>query len=404
MINSLAEARRALAPFPSEISKELDRAFPRYGGLPLKEFNELIMSPKEAELLKLRKIEFKLPARQRAYGTLEVEVTPKPSFDMSQAYKRVAKGISIINYGLPVGHPVRRQLPHAIESVRAFLDNPDNILPIGQFYITFDAQKTNIESVIGNLAATMGKFEKDASSIYRCVTDTFVLATIPPNAFAYFYTSKLKTLKDLQALEGTLQPLLQNEYADSSMMTPHFVISMRSDGMTGLIECNRKPTIEDGLWEQYPLHSVPALVTECSKQLKVDEMAAALYLQILALSDPTSANLKLWNGWSTKQIQSFSATLLEKELLVEAKRERAGREIFLPGGWEPLKTPNLPIETWKLPMFGYKNTEQLRGGMAKFIVYEGPIASLFENAWNRWKAGDVPAYAEAPTKSNKKKK
>jgi hypothetical protein len=402
MIDSLAEARRALPPFPPEISKELDRAF--YGGLPLKEFNELIMAPKEAELLKLRKVEVRLPIRQRSYSTLEVEVIPTPSFNLMRAYDRVAKGISIINYGLPVGHSVRRQLPEVIESIRAFLDQPGTLLPIGQFFITFDAQKTNLESVIGNLAATMGKFEKDASSIYRCVTDTFVLATIPPNAFAYFYTSKLKTLKDLQALEGTLQPLLQNEYADSSMMTPHFVISMRSDGMTGLIECNRKPTIEDGLWEQYPLHSVPALVTECSKQLKVDEMAAALYLQILALSDPTSANLKLWNGWSTKQIQSFSATLLEKELLVEAKRERAGREIFLPGGWEPLKTPNLPIETWKLPMFGYENIEPLRGGMAEFIVFEGPIASLFEKAWNRWKAGDVPAYAEAPTKSNKKKK
>ncbi len=404
MIDSLAEARRALPAFPPEISKELDRAFPRYSGLPLKEFNELIMAPKEAELLKLRKVEFRLPTRQRSYGTLEVEITPTPSFDLTRAYNRVAKGISIINYGMPVGHSVRRQLPQVIESIHTFLDQPDNLLPIGQFFIAFDAQKTNIESVIGNLATTMGKFEKDSSSIYRCVTVTFVLATIPPNAFGYFYTSKLKTLKDLQALEGTLQPVCQTEYYDNSMLTPHFAVSMRSDGMTGLMECNRKPKIEDGLWEQYPLHSVPALVTECSKQLKVDEMAAALYLQILALPDPTSTKLKLWNGWNTNQIQSFSAPLLEKELLVEAKRERAGRELFLPGGWEPLKAPNLPIETWKLPMFGFENTEQLRGGMAEFIVFEGPIASLFENAWNRWKAGDVPAYAEAPTKSNKKKK
>jgi hypothetical protein len=404
MINELAEARRALAPFPSELSKELDRAFPRYGGLPLKEFNELIMAPNEAELLKLRKIEFRPPVRQRSYGSLEVEVTPKPSFELSRAYNHVAKGISIINYSLPVGHPARRQLPQAIQSVRAFLDKPENLLPIGQFYISFDAQKTNIETVIGNLSATMGKFEKDSNGIYRCETDSFVLATIPPNAFGYFYTSKLKTPKDLQALSGTFQPLLQNEYVDSSMLTPNFVISMRSDGMTGLMESNRKPKIEDGLWEQNPLHSVPVLVNECSNQLGVDEMAAALYLQILALPDPTSANLKLWNGWNTKQIQSSSETLLEKKLLVEAKRERAGREIFLPGGWEPLKAPNLPIETWKLPMFGYENTEQLRGSMAEFIVYEGPVASLFQNAWNRWKAGDVPAYAEAPTKSNKKKK
>ncbi len=59
--------------------------------------------------------------------------------------------------------------------------------------------------------------------------------------------------------------------------------------------------------EQFPLHSVPALVAECSKKLQVDEMAAALYLQILALPDPTSANIKLWNGWNAKQIQAFSA-------------------------------------------------------------------------------------------------
>ncbi len=404
MVNSLAEARRAIAPFPSEISKELDRVFPRYGGLPLKEFNELIMAPKEAELLKLRKVEFRLPISQRSYSTLEVQVTPTASFDLTRAYDRVAKGISIINYGLPVGHSVRRQLPQVIESIRAFLDHPDNLLPIGQFFITFDAQKTNIESVIGNLATTMGKFEKDSNSIYRCETDTFVLATIPPNAFGFFYTSKLKTLKDLQALVGSLQPVRQTEYYDGSMRTPEFAVSMRSDGMTGLMECNRQPLVEDGLWEQFPLHSVPALVTECSKQLKVDEMSAALYLQILALPDPTSSNLKLWNGWSTKQIQSISATLVEKELLVEAKRERAGRELFLPGGWEPLKAPNLPIETWKLPLFGYENTEQLRGGMAEFIVFEGPITSLLEKAWNRWKAGDVPAYAEAPTKPSKKKK
>ena len=404
MIDALAESRRALPPFPPEISKELDRAFPRYGGLPLKEFNELIMAPKEAELLKSRKVEFKLPVRQKSYSTLEVEITPKPSFDLMRAYDKVAKGIAIINYGLPSGHPVRRQLPQVIDTIREFLDLPDTFLPIGQFYITFDAQKTNIESVIANLAATIGKFEKDSSSIYRCVTDTIVLATIPPIVFGYFYPSKLKTLKDLQALEGIIQQVHQAELHFGGMMTPRFVISMRSEGMAGLVECNRKPPVGEGLWEQYPLHSVPTLVAEVTKVLKVDEMAAALYLQILALPDPTLANLKMWNGWSTKQIQSSSATLLEKELLVEAKRERAGREQFLPGGWEPLKAPNLPIETWKLSMFGYENTELLRGGMAEFIVFEGPIATLFETAWNRWKAGDVPAYAEAPTKSSKKKK
>ncbi len=227
------------------------------------------------------------------------------------------------------------------------------------------------------------------------------MAAIPPKALGYFYTSKMRTLKDFQSLAGMLQTIPQ--IANNGLLTPRFVVDMRSDEMTGLIECNRNPTVAEGLWEQFPLHSVPALVAECSKKLQVDEMAAALYLQILALPDPTSANIKLWNGWNAKQIQAFSEPLLEKELVVEAKRERAGRELFLPGGWETLKAPNLPIETWKLSLFGYENTEPLRGGMAEFIVFEGPIASLFEEAWNRWKAGDVPAYTEAPIKTKKKK-
>jgi hypothetical protein len=404
MIDSLAETRRALAPFPAEISNELDRAFPRYYSLPLKEFNELMMAPQEAEFLKLRKLEFKLPTRQRSYNHLEVEMTPAPTFDVATAYSKLVKGISIINYRLPVGHAVRRQIPQVIESIRAFLDHPDNLLPVGPCTISFDAQKTDIETVIGKLAATMGKFKKDPSSIYHCETELFVLATLPPQVHCYFRTSKLKSVQDLQALEGILHPILQSYSNADNLLNPNFALRMRSASMTDLMECNRDPRIEEGLWEQYPLNSVPAMVSECSQQLKVDEMAAALYLQILALPDPTSANIKLWNGWSAKQIKSSNAALLEKELVVEAKRARAGRELFLPGGWEPLKSPNLPIETWKLPMFGYENPDRLRGGMAEFIVFEGPITSLFEMAWNRWKAGDVPAYAEAPNQSKKAKK
>ncbi len=155
MVASLEESRRSLPPFPQEVIRELDRAFPRYGGLPLKEFHELIMAPSEAELLKVRKIDFRLQEKKTSYVTpyltLEVEVCPTPSFDQTHAYEKVVNGISIINYQLPVGHPVRRQLPEVIESIRAFLDYPDTLLPIGQYFVAVDAQKTTIESVIGIL-------------------------------------------------------------------------------------------------------------------------------------------------------------------------------------------------------------------------------------------------------------
>ena len=37
-------------------------------------------------------------------------------------------------------------------------------------------------------------------------------------------------------------------------------------------------------------------------------------------------------------------------LVVEAKRPRAGRSLFLPCGWLALKAPHLPVETWKAPL------------------------------------------------------
>jgi len=138
------------------------------------------------------------------------------------------------------------------------------------------------------------------------------------------------------------------------------------------------------------------------KQLNVSEPAATLYLQVLALHDPTTANIKRWNQWPTKELAAASAELVAGEYVVVAKRERAGREIFLPGGWEPLKQPNLPIETWKLSMFGHHDTERLRGGSAAAIVCEGSIGGAFRIAWKRVTAGDSPRYQDAITKKKKK--
>ena len=102
------------------------------------------------------------------------------------------------------------------------------------------------------------------------------------------------------------------------------------------------------------------------------------------------------------QYATASSELAAGEHVVVAKRERAGRDIFLPGGWEPLKQPNLPIETWKLTMFGHHDAEHLRGGSADVIVCEGSIGGAFRIAWQRVMAGDTPRYQEAITKKKKK--
>ena len=169
----------------------------------------------------------------------------------------------------------------------------------------------------------------------------------------------------------------------------------RSDAMQGLIDLNQSDAIAEGAWDQDPRVSVPELVAEVSKRFKVSEEAATLYLQTLALHAPTTSNLQLWNGWTAAQLKQAADELVKQEHLITAKRSRAGRNFFLPGGWEPLKQPNLPIETWKLPLLGYQDADSLRGSWGDFLVCSRTAPDQFRAAWERVVSGDAPRYEAA---------
>ena len=102
-------------------------------------------------------------------------------------------------------------------------------------------------------------------------------------------------------------------------------------------------------------------------------MAAALYLQMLALAEPTQKNVTAWNGWTTKQYAAASAELVKKKLVVEGKRERAGRTVFIKGGYTKGDRENLPTEEWKLPFYA---------GLERNVPHE-PTHALFERAYKR---------------------
>ncbi|MBB5953621.1 hypothetical protein FHS29_000191 [Saccharothrix tamanrassetensis] len=140
-------------------------------------------------------------------------------------------------------------------------------------------------------------------------------------------------------------------------------------------------------------HQVPdqALVAEAAGRLGLDEDAALLYLQLLALPDPTDANVARWTGWKPARLRKARAALAETDLVLTAKRARAGRSLFLPGGWLALASPHLPLESWKAPMFGF--TTQPVG----VIAPREPVADLFARAWQRVQDGDAPAYEELKT-------
>jgi len=149
----------------------------------------------------------------------------------------------------------------------------------------------------------------------------------------------------------------------------------------------------DGTWSpQDPNRSVPDLVGAAAKEHGLNEDAAALYLMLLTLPDPTDRNVARWTGWKPARLKAAQAELAGSELVVQATRARAGRSLFLPGGWNELRSPHLPLEQWKLPLL----TALLPTATPVFgIVVPGePVESLYRRAWQRVLDGDGPRFAE----------
>ena len=211
-----------------------------------------------------------------------------------------------------------------------------------------------------------------------------------------FRSAKAKTDSDLKKLRAALTALLSgaDSYSDNKTLLSFELI--RSQGYSAICERIKSGKIAEGKYDSNPLLSAPNVVARVATKHKLSEEAAVLYLQLLTLHDPTTANLKLWNDWTTAQIGKAVKELLARKLILEAKRARAGRAVFIPGGWEPLKAPLLPIESWKLPL--YEAGRNVVTGKLEFplcrILPLRPLGELFAAAWERVVKGDAPKYEE----------
>ncbi|MEU5974143.1 hypothetical protein [Streptomyces sp. NPDC047315] len=158
-----------------------------------------------------------------------------------------------------------------------------------------------------------------------------------------------------------------------ALLSPEFEALVTADGTPGAAQC--------------PTNGAPELVGAAARELGVGEDAAALYLMLLALPDPTDRNQAEWTGWKPARLKKARAELAATDLVVEAKRARAGRSLFLPGGWLEAKAPKLPVETWKTELVPWWRHEG-------FVVPDMPVAELYAAAWQRVVAGDPPGFEE----------
>lgn len=142
---------------------------------------------------------------------------------------------------------------------------------------------------------------------------------------------------------------------------------------------------------QDPTCSVPDLVAEVAARHAVGGDAAALYLMVLALPDPTDRNQARWLGWKPARLKAARIELAATDLVVEGARPRAGRTLFLPGPWHALASPHLPLESWKCASLGVGDEGRVQLGRALPRI---PVAELYRAAWQRILDGDAPRYEE----------
>lgn len=281
---------------------------------------------------------------------------------------------------LRVGDPLRAQLPALLRLSRERLAHPGLLVDAGSGY--FEEKSPEREALFDAIGSEPYPPGADRNSgrdgglvLVKAGRWSVVLAFRPARLTS-------PTAPSVKLIEGSAS------FAATRALSSEAFARMAA-------RTSETPVPKDG-YEANPLLSVPALVAEVQAARELSEDAAMLYLQILSHHAPTSRAVLTWNGWTSARAKKAAKELTGRGLLLEAKRARAGRDLFLPGGWEELKAPELPIETWKLPLY---EAERSAAGIKRplgVLLPLRPVHEIFEAAWQRVKAGDQPGYEEIP--------
>ncbi|HMZ78333.1 MAG TPA: hypothetical protein PLL06_01440, partial [Acidobacteriota bacterium] len=315
---------------------------------------------------------------------------------------------TLVNYvpflydALPVGDPFRASLPEVLDLVIKRLQNPDLLIALGDKHI--NVREQNLEKVQSGVDAFLNAIGGDTYTTPDVPAekmpkgrDNGALVAIIRHLSDYYASISIAYRPSKVTDFAQLQKLIESPdfYAQERQPVTELLFSA---GYRAIIERIKSTPVPVGQWECNPKYSVPELVQDVQQTLNLSENAAILYLQTLALAEPTTKNIQKWNGWTAAQYKKAADELVKANLVLEAKRERAGRAHFLPGGWTALKAPHLPIETWKLALFGVERIKVPQGVQTVVKLRKlfplRPYHQLFAEVWERIKQGDKPDYEE----------
>ncbi|MBO1418531.1 hypothetical protein J0670_28505, partial [Streptomyces sp. FH025] len=323
-------------------------------------------------------------------GTPRLEAEDAMAVPGQGALHATLDALRWLAYHLPADSPLRPLLPTAATALRTRLADPELLLGFDLFRTPKGAPVAAILRSHFGLPAQGGA---DPDGLVRCG---------PALVLSPYHEEFERVWVRPAGLTGPDDPLVELllGLADDYWFTPELralksVLAGEAERLAASAAAPGATAEGDGpAWLQNPHLTVPDLVAEVARTHGLGEDAAALYLQLLALPDPTDRNTARWTGWKPARLKRARAELAATDLVLEAKRARAGRSLFLPGGWQEAKAPALPVETWKAALY---HLPTHRPALAHL-----PVPELFAAAWRRTLDGDAPGYEELQTGKRRK--
>ncbi|MFD3739470.1 hypothetical protein [Streptomyces sp. NPDC058629] len=321
---------------------------------------------------------WELAATAYSYG---VEVRPmvpagaEPPYGtpVGLALREIASALVWAWTDRPVGDPAVAGAPALYEGLRAELDRPELLLdlPGSRLQDTTD----RIAERFGPARLPVSLDRREEEGAVATAYDSGPLVVCAPGGVSFLRPAAIAAPEAWRRVR---------EVTDLADALDRVAPLLAGGGLERMLHRSRSGAVPAGAYEADPRHSCPELVERAGKELGVGADAAALHLQLATLAAPTDRNVRRWNGWSAKQHGQARAELLATGAVVEAKRARAGRTLFLPGDWTEIDAPHLPLETAKLathlvyPLYG----NRLFAPFVR-ILPTAPLHEMFAQAWER---------------------